>query len=390
MTVSIIVIFLIVLFLYPIMIYPFLLILLDKLIGKDYVFDSSFAPKLTILIAAYNEETMIGACIDSILQSDYPIENIQIIVGSDGSTDNTYNIVKKYNESNPNIEIYQYQRLGKNKVLNEMYKHIKNDFVMFMDADFRLRKNTIHNNLGHFIDSNVDCVMSKIVTISNTENSNSGSVGEGAYHKLEHLFKIRESRIWTTVNNIGSYTIRTKSLHPIPNSRVCDDMYNILKVSLAGKRVLYCTESIIDEVREKTSGEELNRRIRLAASQFATVKTLPSVLNIFKGFVSLFFISHKFIRYMYCLIMLAIGLLTYPLISESIVLFKIVFFGQFAFYGLALIGYFLDKRNIVLKPFSIPLFFVIINFGFLLGIVKFLFGKSSSTWERIDTRNISN
>jgi poly-beta-1,6-N-acetyl-D-glucosamine synthase len=385
---TVLILILITLFLYPLTVYPLLLIILDKLFGKEYQIKAGFYPEITILIAAYNEEDMIGDCINSILKSDYPLDNIKIIVGSDGSVDNTYNIVKDMSKQYPNIEIYQYNRLGKNGVLNELYKHINTEFVMFMDADFRFRNNTISLNIENYINPDVHCVMSKIVTVSNKDNQNSGSVGEGAYHKLEHFYKNKESRIWTTVNNIGSYSIRTISLKPIPNSKVCDDMFNILNVSLSSKRAIYCNNSIIDEIREKFANEELHRRIRLATGQFETVKALIQVLNPFNGYVALFFISHKFIRYIYPIIMFFIALLTPFIIYENQLLFRLLAFVQMLFYLLGLIGYILDKRNITKKIFSIPYYFITINLGFLLGIFKFLFGKSSSTWERMDTRNI--
>ncbi len=377
---------LILLFLYPLTIYPIILTVLDKLFGKDYLIKPDFYPAITILIAAYNEESMIGDCIKSVLDSDYPTENIHILVGSDGSNDNTYNIVKSIANVHPNIKIFQFNRLGKNRVLNELYQHINTEFVMFLDADHRLRRNTLVNTLRLFANESIACVMNeKHIICSST--SNSGVQGEGFYHKFEKFYKIKESRIRTTVNVLGSYCIRTNTLKPLPNEAVCDDMYNILQVSLQKKRAICSTDALIEEVRDKETSEEMRRRIRMAAGQLSTVKSLINIINPFAGLQSFFFISHKFIRYMYCLIMLLVAGLTYPLLNENIIFFQIILFGQILFYLLALVGYILEQFKIILKPFSIPLFFVIINLGFLLGIIKFIFGKSGSTWERIDTRN---
>ena len=55
-------------------------------------------PFISVLIAAFNEEYVIGSKIESLLQSDYPTERMEILVGSDASTDSTNQILKQLNE----------------------------------------------------------------------------------------------------------------------------------------------------------------------------------------------------------------------------------------------------------------------------------------------------
>ena len=108
------------------MVYP--LILKIAVIGKkehDIVYKrDEKLPLLSILISAFNEETVISSKIDSLLETDYPKELLQIFIGSDDSTDRTNEIVSSYREKYPDlIQFFPFkERRGKPKVINDLAK----------------------------------------------------------------------------------------------------------------------------------------------------------------------------------------------------------------------------------------------------------------------------
>jgi len=75
-------------------------------------------PHISILMAVYNEEKVIGEKLDSIKNSNYPAEKIELIIGSDNSSDATNNIIEKYLPENPNWKFKNFtNRQGKAKIL---------------------------------------------------------------------------------------------------------------------------------------------------------------------------------------------------------------------------------------------------------------------------------
>ncbi len=382
----IIVSLLILIILYSTLLYPLLLSILSKIFYNKVNIDRNYQPEISIIIAAYNEEKYLHRAIDSILSSDYPASKINLFVGSDGSSDGTVAIANSYSGQFGSVTVLDLPRMGKNQVLNSVYPHLRTDIVYFMDADFRLNSDALYESIKYFADTKVNGVMSKLSIVVLSDDENSGTQGEGAYQKLERYIKTQESKIWTTVNNFGFYGVRRSVLRDVPNANVCDDMFNVLSASVSGGRMIFASESNVDEVREKSANEETKRRIRLASGGLSTSFAIKSLLNPFNGWAGFFFVSHKFIRYFFPFIMIAIVLLTPFVVVESKMYFDILVYSQSLFYLSAAMGYFFNRLNIHIKLFSFPFFFVSINIGFLLGAFRFISGKQNSIWERIDTR----
>src|SRR5437867_5756246 len=53
-------------------------------------------PKVSIVISAHNEESVVGRRIENLLALDYPRDRLEILIGSDGSTDRTGEIIRRY------------------------------------------------------------------------------------------------------------------------------------------------------------------------------------------------------------------------------------------------------------------------------------------------------
>ena len=77
-------------------------------------------PLVTIVFSVFNEEKVIKRKLESILNSDYPKEKIQILIGSDNSTDQTHQIIEEFSSQNKNITLIKKEtRNGKLKIINE-------------------------------------------------------------------------------------------------------------------------------------------------------------------------------------------------------------------------------------------------------------------------------
>lgn len=387
MTFTIINIILLFILVYSLLLYPVFLLVLSKIFKNDLHPKDEYEPNITFLIAAYNEEKYIGGAIQSIIDSDYDMKKIQLIVGSDGSTDRTVEIVKSYDGVFADLQVIEVNRGGKNAVLNELYPFIKNEIVYNLDADYRVSPDAIKNSVKFFADENVGAMIGKLTVQTTDTSSNAGTIGEGAYQKLDNFVKVKESEIWTTVNNLGCYAIRTNLIKTIPNNKVCDDFFHILSVVTAKKRAITTNVWNVYEIREKNTFEEVKRRERMVAGSIATSIEMKKIFSPTVGWGSFFYISHKFLKLIMPFHLLAILNLTPFMYQENTTIFWIFAIGQAAFYLFALIGFMLEKLHLNIKLFSFPYFLMMLNIGIIRGFYTHILDTQSAQWERIDTVN---
>ena len=93
----------------------------------------SYAPFVSVIVPAYNEEMVIEATIDSLLRSDY--ENFEIIVVDDGSKDRTSEVVREKFGSEPRVRLFTEPNAGKASALNFGLRHAKGEIIIALDAD---------------------------------------------------------------------------------------------------------------------------------------------------------------------------------------------------------------------------------------------------------------
>ncbi|MCX7735123.1 MAG: glycosyltransferase [Candidatus Kapabacteria bacterium] len=366
---------------YTFILYPIFVYILAKLIKRPIITKTDELKKIAVVIAAYNEEDTIEEAIQSILKSGYPLDKVTIYVGLDGSTDSTYNILQELQKKNNNIVIYKFERGGKNRTLNKLMEKIKEDFVFFLDADLRVQPNTFQHLVSILQAENVAGVMIP-VKIVNEGTSDSGGTGEKIYQKFDAFIRNNESLIYSTANSLGTlFGIRREALSPIPNDRVCDDLYRVFHIISLRKRFIFDTKFSVTEVRTKSLNKELNRRIRLVSGGISTLMTVKKILSPSYGLMSIFVISHKLLRWLTPVFMIIFLLSLFFIETDSFLYYPLLYFNLIV-YGFAFLGWIFEKLNINFLPFKVMLFFVSMNIGFLLGIFRFLRKKQNSLWDR--------
>src|SRR5713101_2143334 len=101
--------------------YPALLWLLNRVIpaSESLSTEPTQWPDVSILLSAYNEEDVIADRLKNLLDLDYPRERLEILVGSDGSTDHTCEIIKQFNSEGIRLVAFE-ERRGKASVINDL------------------------------------------------------------------------------------------------------------------------------------------------------------------------------------------------------------------------------------------------------------------------------
>jgi cellulose synthase/poly-beta-1,6-N-acetylglucosamine synthase-like glycosyltransferase len=119
--------------------YPLLTLFLSLFVNNP-VNKRDIEPAVTFLITAYNEEKSIRQKLENTLGLDYPRDKLEIMVASDGSTDNTDNIVQEFPDKN--VVLHRVEgRVGKTETQNQAVNAAKGDIVIFSDAT------TTYNNI---------------------------------------------------------------------------------------------------------------------------------------------------------------------------------------------------------------------------------------------------
>ncbi len=138
--------------------------ILAFLLNKDKkkpLYTDKELPSLTIIIPAYNEEKSIKRTIQTAWESDYPKDRFEIIVVNDGSKDQTLEIAKTMR--NRWIKVFDKPNGGKASALNLAIQHAKGDFVITMDADTFIEKNSAKEMIRYFKDQEVMSVTPSII-----------------------------------------------------------------------------------------------------------------------------------------------------------------------------------------------------------------------------------
>src|SRR5688572_3708365 len=123
---------------------------------------ASIEPHVSIVVCAYNEAARIAARIENLLELDYPADRLEILVGSDGSTDETVAIAQSY--AGVRVQAFR-QRRGKPAVINALVQAARGSVVVFADARQRFEPDAVRALVGNFADPAVGAVGGELVLV---------------------------------------------------------------------------------------------------------------------------------------------------------------------------------------------------------------------------------
>jgi len=356
--------------------YGVVLLFLSKLFARP-VKKKDIFPNITIIIAAYNEEVAIRDKIENTLSLDYPPNRLEIIIGSDASTDRTEQIIKEYQSHHVKL-IRVEGRLGKTGVQNECVKAATGDILVFTDATTILRNDSIRMLVRNFSDEEVGCVGAKLIYV-NPEQTQLGHGGT-SYWNYETIIKRLESKINSLIGVSGCFYALRKELYEPIDRHLISDFVVALHTFKKGFRIVFEENAICEEKTLENAEEEKAMRIRVALRTYTALYNERELLNPFKyGLYSFQLISHKILRYAISLFMIGL-FITNILLLDSII-YQIIMIGQITFYLIAIYAHYDYKKRNKKGKLSFPYYFVLANLAALIALVRFIKGESVITWE---------
>lgn len=334
-------------------------------------------PTASLLIAAHNESEVIEARIRNALALDYPADKLEIVVASDGSTDGTNEIVRRFLGSRVRLLEFAPRR-GKASVLNGALHHLRGELVMFSDAN-TLWDNAAARGLARwFSDPAVGVVCGRL----NLVDAASGNNVDSLYWRYETFLKRCEARLGVLLGANGAiYALRRGLFEPIPNDTIIDDFVIPLSAYLrSGCRMIYDPSATATEETPAHLGCEFRRRTRIGAGGFQSIARLRSLTNWRHGWLAFAFVSHKLCRWL-----APFALLT--CLAANVALVETPCFGkllaiQAAFYSLAAVGGFVHGRHPVCRVVRATTLFAGVNLALLVGCWRWLSGHQRGIWHR--------
>lgn len=332
-------------------------------------------PSVDIIIAAYNEESCIKARIENALSQDYQGQ-LQILVASDGSQDNTGRIIESF--TNENVKAFNFEvNRGKISVLNDLVAKSKADILVFTDANTDFNVNAVSILVDSFT-ADVGVVSGELILETEDGNQNL----DGLYWRYEQFLKKCESELGSLLGANGAiYALKRELYQTLPTDTIVDDFCIVMNVKKQGYSVLYNDTAIAKEEVAPSLDDEYGRRVRIGIGNYKAFMANFWALSPSEGLLSWCYWSHKVLRWFAPHLMLLVLIANIYLIEKP--MYQVIFFAQIIFYAIAWYGQkMINKGQEVNSIIAMISFFTSMNVALGQGFLRFLKGHKNGGWKR--------
>ncbi len=356
--------------------YPLLMFLWAKFRPNE-IKTTEFEPAVTIVISAYNEQDRIVPRIENLLEQNYPADKLDIIVVSDGSTDETISRLDQIDTDRLHV-ISLERNWGKSTAVSRGVTEANGEIIVFADVRQRFCPNAIRSLAQPFSDQTIGATTGELILESS--GSDHEPEGVGLYWKYEKMIRDSESKIDSMVGATGAiYAIRRSLYAPLPEGIILDDVLTPMRIAKKGYRVCMVRDAIAYDTLSGTSSEEFARKVRTLAGNFQLMQVAPWINNPFKNRLFFQWVSHKVFRLFspYAMITLLISsfLIGNPFYS---------FFGllQLIVYIAAIAGLIAMAKGKKVKLVGTASNFLMLNITAVVGLYSILTGQTSNLWKK--------
>jgi len=351
--------------------YPLLIGLLARR-RPHPVRQAEITPPVTLLIPAYNEAAVVARKLEVSLGLDYPAHLLEIVVVTDGSTDETVDIVASYAPRGVCL-YHQPERRGKAAAINRVMPLLSGDIVVFTDANTLIEPQALRALVRNFADPGVGGVNGEKRVLDG---------GEGLYWRYESFLKHCDSAVSSVMGAAGEFfAIRRELFQPPEEDSIIEDFVTSLRLVAAGWRVVYEAEAVAREEASPSLAGDWRRRTRIAAGGFQSIVRLRKLLSPAHGLVAWQYVSHRVLRWAVTPFLLPLVYAFNALLIGQR-LYGVLFLAQTVFYVLALIGYGLTHRGIRGGPLHAAFYFCFANAAALAGFWRYVTRRQPVTWEK--------
>jgi cellulose synthase/poly-beta-1,6-N-acetylglucosamine synthase-like glycosyltransferase len=331
-------------------------------------------------VVAYNEALSIEARLENLLSLDYPADRLEILVGSDGSTDDTVERARRYQPFGVRVQPFTHRR-GKPAVLNALVPHASGDIVLFADARQRFEPATLRAIVADFNDASVGAVSGELMLETADAAVHAGQ-GAALYWRYEKMIRSAESRTDSTVGATGAiYAIRRSLFVTIPDDTLLDDVVIPLRIVQQGYRVVFEPAARAFDYASTTAQQEFGRKARTIAGTFQLFSRERWLFDPRRNRLWFATMSHKGLRLL--LPALHASALAANVVAAGVWPYQWLLAAQTVFYTAALAGAIQRRGRHRVKLFTVPYTLCLLCWADLVGFYRFIANRQPVTWERL-------
>ena len=317
---------------------------------------------MTVIVAAYNEESVIERRLENLLALDYPAERLEIVVASDASDDRTDEIVARVAAREPQVRLLACERSGKVAAQNRAVRETDGDVVAFSDANATWSPDALRHLVANLADPEVAYVCGRL----RLEDA-AGPNREGVYWRYELKLREAESKLGSITGGNGSIYALNRNDYLEVDPRWGHDLSFPYRMVQEGRRAVY--EPLAEAFEKPTPSNETEYRRKVRMFEHCWEITLRG--SMFRGLPPGYLaaiVSHRLLRY-------GSGILHLILLGANMALlgdgwaYGIVLAGQLALLGTAAAGV------------PIVRYYTLVTWATVVALANYLRHGVPATWE---------
>lgn len=337
----------------------------------------SCTPLVSIAMVVRNEQQVLETKLRNLMALDYPADRCQIVVVSDGSTDQTERILRTYgSDARVHIVLNQLPQ-GKACGLNDAIDLAQGEIVVFTDARQMIEPQAVRLLAENFDDPEVGCASGELML--GDPGQAESSEGLSLYWRIEKLVRKLESASGSVVGATGAlYAVRRELLTRVPPGTILDDVYLPMQVVRQGKRVVLDERARAWDHPNLGTEREFSRKVRTLSGNYQLLQLAPWLLS-GSNPIRFEFVSHKLLR-------LAVPFALLVLLAASFAIrapfYRVALILQLVFYSLSVLA--LSrwvKGGILARVADAAGTFVLLNGAAVVALANFVGGRRAA-WTR--------
>ena len=334
-----------------------------------------YEPVVSIAMVVRNEAHVLERKLRNLLKLDYPAEQYEIVVVSDGSTDATNEILSQYASNQQVRVVLNLESRGKASGLNDAIEVARGEVIVFTDARQIIESKAVRLLAENFADPEVGCVSGELML--GDPDAGEAAKGLGLYWVIEKKIRELESACGSVVGATGAlYAVRRRLLVPVPPETILDDVYLPMQVVRQGARVIFEPRARAWDKPDLGPGREFARKVRTLSGNYQLVQLAPWLLSRDNP-IRFQFVSHKLMR-LTMPFALVLAFFTSALLPGSV--YTVALVAQLAFYGLSLLAV-ARLKGPVARAADAAFTFVVLNTAAIVAFANFITGRRA-VWGR--------
>jgi glycosyltransferase involved in cell wall biosynthesis len=335
--------------------------------------DDSFTPSVSLIVAAHDEEDVIGRRLENLLALDYPAGRLEVVVASDASTDRTDEIVESFAARDQRVRLLACERGGKVAAQHRAVRETAGDVVAFSDANSTWAPDTLRLLVASLADPEVGYVCGRL-ELRGTDGANK----EGLYWRYELWLREQESLVHSITGGNGAVYAVRRSDYVEDDPRYGHDLGFPYLMVQRGRRAVYEPAAVAVETASSEPEDEYERKVRMVAQSWGHVLT-GRMLRPTDPVYLVELVSHRLLRY-------GSGVLHLVLLGSNVALlgsgrvYRVVFAGQLVGLGLAYAG----RRRLRVPGAAVAYYYFLVTKSTVDGLVRYLESGTPTVWGKAE------